>query len=160
MVYHGFFILLYWIEATLSKTYEKKEALCLSCTWKRRKFSIRCKDSIVVLTHIAWAAIVTSASMVSYDLQVKNVAYSSTLEPNNVLYLSDYQIIHSIFFVVWYRKVPTKSNWFTKWTWHKTANKERILVVIDVLLTFLLRVAIFNPPSQLYSLNLLIFVTM
>ena len=24
----------------------------------------------------------------------------STLEPNNVLYLSDYQIIHSIFFVV------------------------------------------------------------
>ena len=32
MVYHGFFILLYWIEATLSKTYEKKEALCLSCT--------------------------------------------------------------------------------------------------------------------------------
>jgi hypothetical protein len=33
----------------------------------------------VVLTHIAWAAIVTSASMVSYDLQVKSVAYSSTL---------------------------------------------------------------------------------
>ena len=29
------------------------------------------KDSIVVLTHIAWAAIVTSASMVSYDLQVR-----------------------------------------------------------------------------------------
>ena len=28
------------------------------------------------------------------------------------------------------------------------------------MLTFLLRVAIFNPPSQLYSLNLLIFVTM
>ena len=42
-------------------------------------FQIRCKDSIVVLTLIAWAAIVTSASMVSYDLQVKNVAYSSTL---------------------------------------------------------------------------------
>lgn len=38
---------------------------------KRRKFSIRCKDSIVVLTHIAWATIVTSASMVSYDLQVR-----------------------------------------------------------------------------------------
>ena len=34
-------------------------------------FQIRCKDSIVVLTHIAWAAIVTSASMVSYDLQVR-----------------------------------------------------------------------------------------
>ncbi len=42
-------------------------------------FQIGYKDSIVVLTHIAWAAIVTSASMVSYDLQVKNVAYSSTL---------------------------------------------------------------------------------
>lgn len=25
MVYHGFFILLYWIEATLSKTYKKKK---------------------------------------------------------------------------------------------------------------------------------------
>lgn len=62
---------------------------------KRRKFSIRCKDSIVVLTHIAWAAIVTSASMVSYDLQVKNVAYSSTLEPNIAKYQSDYQILTS-----------------------------------------------------------------
>ncbi|KAA3691084.1 hypothetical protein F3F90_13130 [Bacteroides salyersiae] len=40
-------------------------------------FQIRCKDSIVVLTLIAWAAIVTSASMVSYDLQVKSVARSS-----------------------------------------------------------------------------------
>ena len=28
---------------------------------------------------IAWAAIVTSVSKVSYDLQVKSVAYSSTL---------------------------------------------------------------------------------
>ena len=42
-------------------------------------FQTDARDSIVVLTHIAWAAIVTSASMVSYDLQVKNVAYSSTL---------------------------------------------------------------------------------
>ena len=79
MVYHGFFILLYWIEATLSKTYEKKKKRYAYLVLERRKFSIRCKDSIVVLTHIAWAAIVTSASMVSYDLQVKNVAYSSTL---------------------------------------------------------------------------------
>ena len=31
---------------------------------------------------------------------------NSTLEPNNILYLSGYQIIHSIFFVIWYRKVP------------------------------------------------------
>ena len=39
--------------------------------------SLRTRISIVVLTLIAWAAIVTSASMVSYDLQVKSVAYSS-----------------------------------------------------------------------------------
>jgi len=45
----------------------------------------------VVLTHIAWAAIVTSASMVSYDLQVKSVAYSSTLEPKSEIYYSDNQ---------------------------------------------------------------------
>ena len=29
------------------------------------------RDSIVVLTHIAWVTIVTSASKVSYDLQTK-----------------------------------------------------------------------------------------
>ena len=28
------------------------------------------------------------------------IGFGATLEPNNVLYLSDYQIIHSIFFVV------------------------------------------------------------
>ena len=33
--------------------------------------SSRTKISIVVLTHIAWATIVTSASRVSYDLQTK-----------------------------------------------------------------------------------------
>ena len=32
---------------------------------------ISARDSIVVLTHTAWAAIVTSALMVSYDLQIK-----------------------------------------------------------------------------------------
>jgi len=32
---------------------------------------ISARDSIVVLTRIAWAAIVTSALMVSYDLQIK-----------------------------------------------------------------------------------------
>ena len=56
---------------------------------------ISARDSIVILTLIAWAAIVTSASMVSYDLQVKNVAYSSTLEPNIAKYQSDYQILTS-----------------------------------------------------------------
>ena len=30
----------------------------------------------------------------------------STLEPNIILHFSDYQIIHSIFFVIWYHKVP------------------------------------------------------
>ena len=39
MVYHGFFILLYWIEATLSKTYEKKKKrYAYLVSWKRRKF--------------------------------------------------------------------------------------------------------------------------
>ena len=79
MVYHGFFILLYWIEATLSKTYEKKKRYAYLVLENVGNFQSEYKDSIVVLTHIAWAAIVTSASMVSYDLQVKNVAYSSTL---------------------------------------------------------------------------------
>ena len=32
---------------------------------------ISARDSIVILTLIAWAAIVTSALMVSYDLQIK-----------------------------------------------------------------------------------------
>ena len=33
-------------------------------------FQTDARDSIVVLTHIAWAAIVTSASKVSYDLHL------------------------------------------------------------------------------------------
>ena len=37
------------------------------------------KDSIVVLTCIAWAAITTSAQKVSYDLQTKTWHCSSTL---------------------------------------------------------------------------------
>lgn len=57
------------------------------------------KDGIVVLTRLR-GLLTTSVSQVSYDLQMKTWHNSSTLEPNNVLYLSDYQIIHSIFFVV------------------------------------------------------------
>nr|DAT95395.1 MAG TPA: hypothetical protein [Caudoviricetes sp.] len=38
--------------------------------------------------------------------------------------------------------------------------KEVYVVVIDVLLTFLWRIATFNLFGQLYSLNILIFVTM
>ncbi len=42
----------------------------LSCNWKRRNFS-GYKDGIAVLTHMAWAAISTSVSKVSYDLQLR-----------------------------------------------------------------------------------------
>ena len=42
----------------------------LSCNWKRRNFS-GYKDGIAVLTHTAWAAISTSVSKVSYDLQLR-----------------------------------------------------------------------------------------
>ena len=43
-----------------------------------------------------------------YATETKDFEYSDcfTLEPNNILYLSDYQIIHSILIVIWYRKVP------------------------------------------------------
>ena len=51
MVYHGFFILLYWLEATLSKTYEKKKKRYAYLVLENvGNFQIRCKDSIVVLT--------------------------------------------------------------------------------------------------------------
>ena len=56
---------------------EKKKRYAHLVLENVENFQIRCKDSIVVLTLIAWAAIVTSASMVSYDLQVKSVARSS-----------------------------------------------------------------------------------
>ena len=57
------------------------------------------KDGIVVLTRLR-GLLTTSVSQVSYDLQMKTWHNSSTLEPNNILYFSDYQIIHSIFFVI------------------------------------------------------------
>lgn len=57
------------------------------------------KDGIVVLTRLR-GLLTTSVSQVSYDLQMKTWHNSSTLEPNNILYLSDYQIIHSILFVI------------------------------------------------------------
>ena len=53
------------------------------------------KDSIVVLTRIAWAAIVTSALMVSYDLQVKTwhswltFSFTKLISP-----LGQWQLIH------------------------------------------------------------------
>ena len=48
------------------------------------------KDSIVVLTHIAWAAIVTSAQMVSYDLHLRRgivgsrFFYKKLVEPPSI----------------------------------------------------------------------------
>ncbi|WP_297932010.1 hypothetical protein [uncultured Alistipes sp.] len=42
-------------------------------------FQIAYSDGIVVLTHIAWAAITTSVCKVSYDLQIKTWHCSSTL---------------------------------------------------------------------------------
>lgn len=56
------------------------------------------KDGIVVLTHLR--RLLTILSQVSYDLQMKTWYNSSTLEPNNILYLSDYQITHSILVVI------------------------------------------------------------
>lgn len=47
---------------------KKRYAYLVIC--ERRKFIICARDSIVVLTHTAWATIVTSAQMVSYDLQI------------------------------------------------------------------------------------------
>ena len=51
MLHHGFFVLLQWIGATLSKDIrEKEEALCLSVLENVGNFQIGYKDSIVVLT--------------------------------------------------------------------------------------------------------------
>ena len=51
MVYHGFFILLYWIEATLYKTYEKKKKRYAYLVLENvGNFQSEYKDSIVVLT--------------------------------------------------------------------------------------------------------------
>ena len=56
---------------------EKKEELCASSIWERRKFS-----NCILRWHsgshaIAWAAITTSVCKVSYDLQIKTWLCSS-----------------------------------------------------------------------------------
>ena len=57
----AFFIFLHLKRGnSLQDILEFEEALCLSCGWEPRKFAIVHKDSIVVLTHIAWAAITIS----------------------------------------------------------------------------------------------------
>ena len=49
------------------------------------------KDGIVVLTHIAWAAITTSAHWVFSGPSFGTWHCSSTLEPKYDLYFADYQ---------------------------------------------------------------------
>lgn len=55
-----FHIFAFGERSSLQDILEFEEALCLSCGWEPRKFAIVHKDSIVVLTHIAWAAITIS----------------------------------------------------------------------------------------------------
>ena len=51
MLHHGFFVLLQWIGATLSKTYEKKKKRYAYLVLENvGNFQIGYKDSIVVLT--------------------------------------------------------------------------------------------------------------
>lgn len=62
----------------------------LSCNWKRRNFS-GYKDGIAVLTHTAWAAISTSVSKVSYDLQLRRGVAVRASVYNNLLCWTDGQ---------------------------------------------------------------------
>lgn len=80
------------------QTYEKKR-YAHQVFGNVGNFQIAYSDGIVVLTHIAWAAITTSVCKVSYDLQIKTWHCSSTLEPNIVKHQSDYQIL--ILGIVW-----------------------------------------------------------
>ena len=50
---------------------EKKEALCASSIWERRKFSNGILKWHSGSHAIAWAVIITSICKVSYDLQIK-----------------------------------------------------------------------------------------
>ena len=59
------------IDTCLSRHFEKNTKRYAYLVSENLRNFRQSKDSIVVLTRIAWAAIVTSASMVSYDLQVR-----------------------------------------------------------------------------------------
>lgn len=77
------------------------------------------KDNATLITvykHISsiycssvWGIVYLYSGFVRTSCQIKQ---GSTLEPNNILYLSDYQIIHSILVVIWYRKVPAIYKFF------------------------------------------------
>ena len=72
MMYHGFFVLLQWIEVTLSKAYWKKNKRYAYLVLENvGNFQIRIQGWHSGSHAIAWAAIVTSVSEVSYDLQVR-----------------------------------------------------------------------------------------
>ena len=59
--YYDFFVILQLVRGnSIQDIWEKEEALCLSCTWKRRKFSIRIQGWHSGSHAIAWATITTS----------------------------------------------------------------------------------------------------
>ena len=62
-----------WVDwgNSLQDTLKKKERYVYLISENVGSFQTDARDSIVVLTHIAWAAIVTSVFKVSYDLQVR-----------------------------------------------------------------------------------------
>ncbi len=60
MTYHGFFVLLHSDWGNSIRDIRKTETLCFLVSRERRKFKTLHKDGIVVLTHIAWAAILHS----------------------------------------------------------------------------------------------------
>ena len=63
---------MFGLRKLISKTYEKKKKRYAYLVLENvGNFQLGYKDGIVVLTLIAWAAIVTSVSEVSYDLQVR-----------------------------------------------------------------------------------------
>lgn len=59
------------IDTCLSRHFEKNTKRYAYLVSENLRNFRQSKDSIVVLTRIAWAAIVTSAQMVSYDLHLR-----------------------------------------------------------------------------------------
>ena len=67
-----FYTFVFGLGQPFSKTYEKKKKRYAYLVLENvGNFQSEYKDSIVILTHTEWAAIVTSVFRVSYDLQVR-----------------------------------------------------------------------------------------
>ena len=123
-----FHIFAFGERSSLQDILEFEEALCLSCGWEPRKFAIVHKDSIVVLTHIAWAAIVTSASKVSYDHQQRRgIVGSRFLIINNNSWVNELTKNHKPATIVNYeyskrktRYVPSRLRGFSTSTRRQT----------------------------------------